>query len=153
MRTIEGEEGSPTSIRIDGIPAVSAAMSGRRAVFTSLEPRCTMDCVLPSTDAQPGRAAPPPRSSPSSRPLVASEQIIGLLVVSGGDLGPEDEQVFTAFAHQAAAAWRKTRLMQDLEGSLAQLRQTQEQLLHAQKMEAIGRWRAASRTTSTTSSR
>jgi PAS domain S-box-containing protein len=138
VHTMEGEQGTAVSIGVDDIPAVSAAMSGRRAVFTSLEPG-VMDSILPSTGGQPWPGRPASPQLAILAPLVASEQVIGLIVVSGGVLGPEDEQVFTAFAHQAAAAWRKTRLMQDLEGSLAQLRQTQEQLLHAQKMEAIGR--------------
>jgi signal transduction histidine kinase len=72
-------------------------------------------------------------------PLVVGDAQFGLQAVSGQELGPEDLQIFTAFAHQAAAAWRKTRLMRDLEGSIQKLRQTQEQLLHSQKMEAIGR--------------
>ena len=72
-------------------------------------------------------------------PLVVEEEPFGLLVVAGHDLSPEDLQVFTAFAHQAAAAWRKTRLVRDLESSLEKLNTTQEQLLHSQKMEAIGR--------------
>ncbi len=72
-------------------------------------------------------------------PLVVEDEPSGLLVVAGQDLGPEDLQVFTAFAHQAAAAWRKTRLVRDLESSLEKLNRTQEQLLHSQKMEAVGR--------------
>ena len=39
----------------------------------------------------------------------------------------------------SAAAWRKTRLVRDLERSLEKLSSTQEQLLHSQKMEAVGR--------------
>jgi PAS domain S-box-containing protein len=138
VHSMDGQPEAAAQICIEDIPAVSAAMSGRRAVFTSLEP-AVMDSVLLSTRGEPWPDRPAFPQPAILAPLVASEQIIGLLVVSGGVLGPEDEQVFTAFAHQAAAAWRKTRLMQDLEGSLAQLQQTQEQLLHAQKMEAVGR--------------
>jgi signal transduction histidine kinase/CheY-like chemotaxis protein len=72
-------------------------------------------------------------------PLVVEDEPFGLLVVAGQDLGPEDLAVFTAFAHQAAAAWRKTRLVRDLESSIEKLNSTQEQLLHSQKMEAVGR--------------
>ncbi len=72
-------------------------------------------------------------------PLSVADDSFGVLAVAGSSLGDEHRQLITAFAHQAAAAWRKTTLMQDLEGSLAQLRKAQEQLLHAQKMEAIGR--------------
>ena len=72
-------------------------------------------------------------------PLSVADDSFGVLAVAGSLLAEENRQLVTAFAHQAAAAWRKTTLMQDLEGSLSQLRKAQEQLLHAQKMEAIGR--------------
>jgi signal transduction histidine kinase/ActR/RegA family two-component response regulator len=73
-------------------------------------------------------------------PLHAGGEVFGVLAVDAGDLA-EDEapQAVTAFALKAAAAWRKTALVHDLEESLAELRRTQEKLLHAQKMEAIGR--------------
>ena len=73
-------------------------------------------------------------------PLHVGGEVFGVLAVEAGDLA-EDEapQTVTAFALNAAAAWRKTGLVRDLEGSLAELRRTQEQLVHAQKMEAIGR--------------
>ena len=73
-------------------------------------------------------------------PLHVEGEVFGVLAVGAGDLA-EDEapQAVTAFALKAAATWRKTALVHDLEESLAELRRTQEQLLHAQKMEAIGR--------------
>ncbi len=73
-------------------------------------------------------------------PLHVGGEVFGVLAVDAGDLA-EDEapQAVTAFALKAAAAWRKTALVHDLEESLAELRRTQEKLLHAQKMEAVGR--------------
>ena len=88
---------------------------------------------------QPSSAPRPSAAGVIFAPLVLEDTPFGLLVIAGPDLGPEDLQVFTAFAHQAAAAWRKTRLMRDLESSLEKLSRTQEQLLHSQKMEAVGR--------------
>jgi len=72
-------------------------------------------------------------------PLIVEEEIVGLLSVQSDDLTEDDKPAITAFAHQMAAAWRKAMLMQDLEESLEELRQTQTQLFQAQKMEALGR--------------
>lgn len=72
-------------------------------------------------------------------PLVIEDEVIGVLSVHSGDLSRADMPAITAFAHQLAAAWRRTRLMQDLERSLEDLKKTQSQLLKAQRMEAVGR--------------
>ena len=72
-------------------------------------------------------------------PLVVKDKVIGALAVQADDLTEGDTPAVTAFAHQMAAAWRKADLVRDLERSLAELRRTQDQLVQAQKMEAIGR--------------
>jgi len=74
-----------------------------------------------------------------SAPLVSEERLIGMLSVQSEDLGPDDIPAVTAFANQMASAWRKMRLVEDLKQSLDELRTTQEQLLQAQKMEAVGK--------------
>ena len=74
-----------------------------------------------------------------SAPLIVEQKPIGLLVVHSDDLVAEDAQTISVFGHQIAAAWRKTRLMQDLRGSLEELEHAQKQLLHSQKMEAVGK--------------
>jgi len=71
-------------------------------------------------------------------PLMVEDKVIGVFSVRSGDLTEEDIPAITAFAHQVAAAWRKATLMQELERSLVELKQTQSQLIQAQKMEAIG---------------
>jgi signal transduction histidine kinase len=71
-------------------------------------------------------------------PLVIEEEVIGIFSVQADDLTEEDMPAMTVFAHQIAAAWRKVTLLQNLEESLAELESTQDQLLQAQKMEAIG---------------
>lgn len=72
-------------------------------------------------------------------PLTAADRGIGLLSVYSRDLVEADVPTVTAFANQIAAAWHKAQLMRDLEESMEELKRTQDQLLHAQKMEAVGR--------------
>ncbi len=71
-------------------------------------------------------------------PLIIEEEVLGVFSVQSDDLSEDDLPGITVFAHQVAAAWRKVSLLQDLEESLAELERTQDQLLQAQKMEAIG---------------
>jgi len=72
-------------------------------------------------------------------PLIVEDRVIGFLAMQSDELTEEDVPTVTAFAHQMAAAWRKTRLMQDLENSLQELKRIQDELIQSQKMEAIGR--------------
>jgi signal transduction histidine kinase len=138
VRARQSTDPDGPAVGMDEVGAVAEAMDRRRAVLTTLSPEALGRLNGVGTQQLwPGRPAGPRVAILA--PLSVGEAIFGLLIVSGEDLGSEDVQVFTAFAHQAAAAWRKTRLMRDLEGSLQQLRQTQDQLLHALKMEAIGR--------------
>jgi PAS domain S-box-containing protein len=117
----------------DAAADVANAMDGRQALYSTQDPDALalFFGVAPEDRAQGGGVL--------FVPLVLEDVPFGLLVIAGEDLGPEDLQVFTAFAHQAAAAWRKTRLMGELEKSLEKLGATQKQLLHSQKMEAVGR--------------
>jgi PAS domain S-box-containing protein len=72
-------------------------------------------------------------------PLVADDRVIGVLGVGSATLQVSDVPAITAFAHQLAAAWRKATLLEELESSIDKLERTQDQLLQAQKMEAVGR--------------
>ncbi|MBD3349488.1 MAG: PAS domain-containing protein [Candidatus Eisenbacteria bacterium] len=72
-------------------------------------------------------------------PLIAEDQVFGLLSVHSDHLRESDAAAVTAFANQLAAALRKATLLNELEESLEELRHTQDQLLQAQKMEAVGR--------------
>jgi len=71
-------------------------------------------------------------------PLVVDNNVIGVLSVQSDDMTEDDMPMITAFANQMAAAWRKTKLMADLQTSLEELRATQAQLLQAQKLESLG---------------
>jgi signal transduction histidine kinase/CheY-like chemotaxis protein len=109
----------------DQVPAFAEAFGARKTIFEA----------VPSW--RPDRSGELIRAIVA--PLCVGEESFGLLAVNAESLSREETHAITAFANQAAAAWRKTTLMQDLEGSLTELKKTQEQLLHAQKMEAIGR--------------
>ncbi len=61
-------------------------------------------------------------------PLMMEDQVVGLLSVQSDDLTEDDVPAITAFAYQVAAALRKAQLMQDLERSLTEVRQAQEEL-------------------------
>ena len=64
-------------------------------------------------------------------PLIVEDKVIGVLSVESDDLTEGDIPAITAFAHQMAAAWRKATLLQDLERSLAEVEQAQEELQHS----------------------
>ena len=72
-------------------------------------------------------------------PLIADDSVFGVLALASDRLTERDTPAVTAFANQLSAAWRKATLMKELELSLEELRETQDQLLQAQKMEAVGR--------------
>jgi PAS domain S-box-containing protein len=138
VRLLDGGPGGGPILPFDAVGEVAQAMDGRLALYSTLDP--ALLAVFFGDEGRSGPQIPPPASAGVIfAPLVVDDIPFGLLVVAGPDLGPEDLQVFTAFAHQAAAAWRKTRLVRDLESSLDKLSRTQEQLLHSQKMEAVGR--------------
>lgn len=84
-------------------------------------------------------------------PLVAEDEAVGVLSVHGETLQDEDMPAIQVFANQLAAAFRRAGLMRELEQSLDRLRQTQAQLVEAQRMEAVGRFAGGRQTTSTTS--
>jgi PAS domain S-box-containing protein len=136
------EEGSPIGsqgIDVGELPTLGGALASRRTALTTIG-HAELAVIRehgPATLRPAAGSAEPVRAILA--PLSVAEDNFGVLAVSGEGLGEEALPVFTAFANQAAAAYRKTLLMQDLEGSLAELKKAQEQLLHAQKMEAIGR--------------
>jgi two-component system cell cycle sensor histidine kinase/response regulator CckA len=73
-----------------------------------------------------------------SAPLIVQDEVVGSMAVHSDALTEEDIPAVTAFANQLAAAWRKARLMEDLRRSIVELERTQDRLIQAQKMEAIG---------------
>jgi signal transduction histidine kinase/CheY-like chemotaxis protein len=84
-------------------------------------------------------AGVPPDTPAAYLPLWIEEKALGLMTVWGQGLRKEDVPALSVFAHQVAIALENARLVQDLEWSLHELRETQSQLVQAQKMEAVGR--------------
>jgi len=118
---------------LEGIPLLASALEQREAAMATLPPEGLPDGI-PSLQG-PGREPLPVILAP----LRSGDAPAGVLLVHGEWMGEEVLQPLTGFGRQIAAAWRKTSLVRDLERSLADLNRTQAQLLHAQKMEAIGR--------------
>jgi PAS domain S-box-containing protein len=63
----------------------------------------------------------------------------GFVVVLGEDIKENDIPPLSVFANQIAASYRRAGLMDELGSSISRLKDTQEELAHAQRMEAIGR--------------
>jgi signal transduction histidine kinase/CheY-like chemotaxis protein len=75
-------------------------------------------------------------------PLVAGDRPVGALAVLSrrrSAFAPEDEELLELFAAQAAAALENARLYEAAQDAYDELARTQHQLLHSQKMEAVGR--------------
>ncbi|MBD3367800.1 MAG: PAS domain S-box protein, partial [Candidatus Eisenbacteria bacterium] len=123
------EPGHPR-IDLGSSPALRQAILKREAVF--------VDDMRSALGAEASDIA-----SSSARcifaPLLADEHVFAILAVQSEELGERDIPAVTAFANQLAAAWRKGTLMQELAESLDELKETQDQLLQAQKIEAVGR--------------
>jgi diguanylate cyclase (GGDEF)-like protein/PAS domain S-box-containing protein len=66
-------------------------------------------------------------------PMIAQDEVIGVLAVQSNDLTEEDIPTIVAFAHQAAAAWYKAELLQDLERELAERNQVEKALKESEK--------------------
>ncbi|MFH1501915.1 MAG: PAS domain-containing protein [Candidatus Eisenbacteria bacterium] len=139
----EGQAGISTksvSIPIDASTIHRQVLRDRQTVFEA-NAEMLMQEVLPGCGPDVIRSVVGELglSHTMHAPLVADNDVFGVLTVHSGDLSPADGPAVTAFANQLAATFRKATLLNELEESLGQLQETQDQLLQAQKMEAVGR--------------
>ncbi len=139
VEKILGAKAKDFSLSVDGVDAFRDVIVDGRSVLVDRDKAIWQ--VLPkSMRPLVGQVVKVLKVAKSiNAPLIVEDEIVGLLSVQSDDLTLDDVPTVTAFAHQIAAAWRKAQLMEDLEKSLAELRQTQSQLFQAQKMEALGR--------------
>jgi signal transduction histidine kinase len=75
-------------------------------------------------------------------PLIHQHHVIGVLALidrPGRVFSPEETRLAQAFADQAATALENAHLYQELQRAYDKLSHTQDQLIQAQKMEAVGR--------------
>ncbi len=72
-------------------------------------------------------------------PLAADSRVMGVLLMTSSCLRDRDVPAISALANQIAAAWYKNDLLEELHTNLQELKKVQGQLVHAQKMEAVGR--------------
>ncbi len=74
-------------------------------------------------------------------PMMLQDHVIGVLEVVNKRTGPftsEDERLLSGVARWAAIALENARLYVDLQASMDQLRQAQEQLLRTERLRALG---------------
>ncbi len=72
-------------------------------------------------------------------PLVTENEGRGFMAVLGDEIKENELAPLSVFANQLAASYRRSRLMGELSASVDRLKDTQDELAHAQRMEAIGR--------------
>ncbi|MBM4429904.1 MAG: response regulator, partial [Chloroflexi bacterium] len=141
------QEGVPTgqgtkalSIPLAAVGPYAQAIHEQKTVFVQSATDGIQQAPPESGVEATGQPASTPQASTFiAAPLVVEAQVIGVLSVESVDLSEEDVPAITAFAQQVAAAWHKAQLMGNLHKSLQELRDTQAQLLQAQKLESLGR--------------
>lgn len=79
------------------------------------------------------------RTAIGARVLDENHRTTGLLFLLGDDLDSADIATASVFAQLLSETQNRARMTRALRSSVEELRATQAQLLHAQKMEAIGR--------------
>jgi PAS domain S-box-containing protein len=131
---------SDMACKVDQVDAFRVAVCDRKAVFVD----DMVEFLHQKLPLPKKKFAAPLQRALDTRvlilaPLIADDSVFGVLALASDKLTERDTPAVTAFANQLSAAWRKATLMKELELSLEELRETQDQLLQSQKMEAVGR--------------
>jgi PAS domain S-box-containing protein/putative nucleotidyltransferase with HDIG domain len=117
------------SIPVETVEVYSKVIQTRKAVFVENTEEVVRQ-LLPGPAKRLARqiAKMLKVSKSIDAPLIVEDEVIGLLSVQSDDLTEEDMPAIIAFAHQVAAAWRKAKLLQALQRSLAEREQAQKEL-------------------------
>jgi len=138
MRVAEklvGFEAEDYPILIEGVDVCRKVVWEREAVFVENEAHIIRQLLqaLPALSKVSRKLAGPIAkmlgvSKSVTAPFIVEGKVIGTFSVQSDDMSADDIPAVTAFAHQMAAAWRKARLMQDLERSLTERKRAEEAL-------------------------
>ena len=142
LRYLEGLAGTGArgfAARLEDVPPYAEAIRSRRPTFVRDAVELMRGVLGPKLS---WLASPTVRMVRMGRlvvaPIVHDDRVTGLFIVMADWLEPSDGQAVGAFTTLMAEAAHRARLMSELEASLEELRRTQGQLLHAQKMKAVG---------------
>ena len=135
-----GTEKEKFAIRINSVSDFKKVIHRRISVFIE-DIEKSMQLLLPKDLKKHARGIIRVLNIPRTilAPLLVEDKVIAVLFVQSNDLTKKDIPSITAFANQMAAAWHKATLLKNLQDNVHELRSTQEQLIHAQKMEAVGK--------------
>jgi PAS domain S-box-containing protein len=126
---LTGLKAEDLSIPVETVDVYRKAIRERKSVLVENVEEAVRQLLPKPANRFAGQIAKMLKVSNSiAAPLIVEDEIIGVLSVQSDDLTEEDIPAITAFANQMAAAWHKASLLQDLQRSLAEREQAQEEL-------------------------
>ncbi len=131
-------------VRTDGRALASFVRSASEPIFTRLFQAQVAVVLDPARDSDAIHALSPSHqlagaSGITAIPMTLGERTIGLIVLGPRrPVGPQDLDLLSTMASQAAIAIEKAQLFESLQRQMAALEQTQLQLLQSAKLATIG---------------
>jgi PAS domain S-box-containing protein len=137
---VMGQKLAGMRLRVDMCEAYRVPIHSRETVFTE-DVSALFEAVEPMLGAGTGQEVGriPGIGKCIHAPLASEDRVFGILSVHSNLVTQRDVPAIRAFANQVAAALRRATLVQELRNRLEELRLTHDELLQAQKMEAVGR--------------